>query len=516
MDDLIRLALETIEKNKQAIIFAPSRASAEKTAEDISNLTHFQHPELEKEVLHAASTPTRQCRRLSHCIRKGIAFHHAGLVEKQKNLIEDEFRKGTIKIVCSTPTLAAGLSLPAFRVIIKSLKRFSATRGSDWIPVLEYLQMAGRAGRPEYESYGEAISIAKDEKEKEEIYQTYVLGEPEEIYSKLAVEPVLRTYLLSLISSGIISNEKQMKDFFSRTFWAQQFRDFAKLELIMDKMLNLLQEWSFVQVSGGKEDKNNLGFISAKEFNQQPEKKFQPTQLGKRISELYLDPLTARHLLDSIANFSENKNYFSLLHTISHTLEMRPLLRIKSKEQDRIQEGLVKNYDLLLEKEPSAFDFEYDAFMDSVKTALFFEAWINEKDEDFLMEEYSIAPGEIRIKTEIADWLLYASEELIRINNPLNSALKELHKLRIRIQNGVKEDLLPLLKLKGIGRVRARKLVNNGIKDLGDLKKLDLTSLSQILGVALALEVKKQLGEEIEEVKKGTRKGQLSMEKFQR
>ena len=148
MDDLIRLALETIEKNKQAIIFAPSRASAEKTAEEISNLTHFQHPELEKEILRAASTPTKQCRRLSHCIRKGIAFHHAGLVEKQKNLIEDEFRKGTIKIVCSTPTLAAGLSLPAFRVIIKSLKRFSATRGSDWIPVLEYLQMAGRAGRP--------------------------------------------------------------------------------------------------------------------------------------------------------------------------------------------------------------------------------------------------------------------------------------------------------------------------------------------------------------------------------
>ncbi len=513
MDDLIRLALETIEKNKQAIIFAPSRASAEKSAEEISNLTIFQHPELEKEILHAASTPTKQCRRLSHCIRKGIAFHHAGLVEKQRNLIEDEFRKGTIKIVCSTPTLAAGLSLPAFRVIIKSLKRFSGTRGSDWIPVLEYLQMAGRAGRPEYESYGEAISMAKDEKEKEEIYQTYVLGEPEEIYSKLAVEPVLRTYLLSLISSGIISTEKQMKDFFSRTFWAQQFRDFAKLELIMDKMLNLLHQWGFVQIIDGKSD---LDFISAKEFNQQKEKKFQPTQLGKRISELYLDPLTARHLLDCLSNFSENKNSFSLLHSISHTLEMRPLLRIKSKEQDKIQEGLVKNYDSLLEKEPSAFDFEYDSFMDSIKTSLFFEAWINEKDEDYLMEEYSIAPGEIRIKTEIADWLLYASEELVKINHPYHLALKELHKLRIRVQNGVKDDLLPLLKLKGIGRVRARKLVNNGIKDLGDLKKLDLTSLSQILGVALALEVKKQLGEEIEEVKKGTRKGQLSMEKFQK
>ena len=82
LNPLHKLALETIEMNKQAIIFAPSRASAEKTAEDISKLTTFQYPEFEKEVLKAASTPTKQCRRLSHCIRKGIAFHHAGLLAK--------------------------------------------------------------------------------------------------------------------------------------------------------------------------------------------------------------------------------------------------------------------------------------------------------------------------------------------------------------------------------------------------------------------------------------------------
>ena len=66
----------------------------------------------------------------------------------------------------------------------------------DWIPVLEYLQMAGRAGRPEYEKEGQSIIIASDEDQKEEVYDKYILGQPEEIYSKLAVEPVLRTYLL--------------------------------------------------------------------------------------------------------------------------------------------------------------------------------------------------------------------------------------------------------------------------------------------------------------------------------
>src|SRR3989344_4254581 len=105
MDPLTQLALETIAMNKQAIIFAPSRASAEKTAEDISKLTTFNIPELEKEVLHAASTPTKQCRRLSHCLKKGIAFHHSGLVSAQREIIEQQFRRGTIKVICCTPTL---------------------------------------------------------------------------------------------------------------------------------------------------------------------------------------------------------------------------------------------------------------------------------------------------------------------------------------------------------------------------------------------------------------------------
>jgi len=506
MDPTHRLAVETIQKDKQAIIFTSSRASAEKTAEEISKLTSMQLPELEKEILKAASSPTRQCRKLSNCIRKGIAFHHAGLLQKQKDLIEEEFKKGKVKIICATPTLAAGLSLPVFRVIIKSLKRYSGRWGMDWIPVLEYLQMAGRAGRPEYESFGEAISIASNENQKQEIYDRYVCGAPEEIYSKLAVEPVLRTYLLSLISSGIVRDEKSMKDFFAKTFWAHQFRDFQKLELIMERMLDMLGEWGFVQIIGKEDD-----FVAASEIGN--EKKLRPTMLGKRISELYLDPLTARHLLDCLQKFNKDKNAFSLLQMISNTLEMRPLLRIKSKEGDSIQEELVRYYDMLLQQEPSAFDLDYPEFMNSIKTALFFEGWINEMEEDFLLENYGIRPGEIRMKITTADWLLYASEELSKILN-YTLAVKEIHKLRIRVKHGTKEELLPLLKLKGVGRVRARKLYSHGLKDLGELRKVDLTTLSQLLGILLAKNVKEQLGEEVKKVPKGTRKGQRSILKY--
>ena len=546
LDDTHKLAIETINLGKQALIFVPSRASAEKTAEEISKLTTISLHDLEQEVLKVITFPTKQCRRLSHCVKKGIAFHHSGLTSPQKEILEREFRAGRIKIICCTPTLAAGLSLPVYRVIIKSLRRFSEKSGMDWIPVLEYLQMAGRAGRPEYEKLGEAIVITKTESEKEEIYSRYILGEPEDIYSKLAVEPVLRTYLLSLISSRIIRDEESMSKFFLQTFWAHQFQDLPRLTSIINRMLKLLSEWQFVTVSGddniSNQDKNSLAssngpdFVSASSLNKPLGMKVQPTAIGKRISELYLDPLTARHLLDCLNQLSnQNKDpetpenltkpnnnssqitsasdSFPLLQMISHTLEMRPLLRTKSKEQDSIQEELTKNYSILLEHEPNVYDLEYPEFIDSIKTALFFCGWINEIGEDYLLDKYDIRPGEIKVKLEIADGSLYYTEELAQLTFRRGN-ITQISQLRLRIKYGVKEELLPLLKLKGVGRIRARKMFNQGIKDLGDLKKVDPANLSQIVGRNVAAGIKKQIGDEVKEIPKGTRKGQLSLSKY--
>ncbi|MBI4152378.1 hypothetical protein HY495_01595 [Candidatus Woesearchaeota archaeon] len=511
MDDLIKLSLETIHLQKQALIFLPSRASTEKTAEDIAKVASGHLPELEQEVLKVVASPTKQCRRLSHCVRKGVAFHHSGLTSAQKEIVEDAFRLGKIKIICATPTLAAGVSLPAYRVIIKSLKRFSGGWGMDWIPVLEYLQMAGRAGRPEYEKEGQAIMLAKDESEKEELYDKYVCGVPEEIYSKLAVEPVLRTYLLSLIASGIIRDEQGMRDFFSKTFWAHQFKDMERLQEILSRMLALLEEWKFIVVEN--DEKTTIDFVSAAALGQKRERKLKATALGKRTSELYLDPLTARHLLDCLQKYGTGSTPFSLLQMICHTLEMRPPLTVKKREEDFIQEELNQRLDLLLEKEPSVFDLEYNQFVNSIKTALFFDEWIQEKDEEYLLEKFDVRPGEIKVKLDIAEWLLYASQELAALCQ-YREAEKAIQTLRVRVKNGVREELLTLLKLRGIGRVRARHLYAAGIKDLGDVKKMDITSLGQVVGKAIAEDVKKQVGEEVSVVAKGTRKGQLSLMKF--
>ena len=136
--------------------------------------------------------------------------------------------------------------------------------------------------------------------------------------------------------------------------------------------------------------------------------------------------------------------------------------------------------------------------------------WISESDEEFLLEQYNIRPGELRAKLEIADWLLYSAEEISKIMH-YQSLIKEIIKLRLRIIYGVKEELLPLIRLENIGRVRARILFRNRIKDLKDLKNADLSTLTKLLGEKTALSVKKQIGQELKEIPENRRKGQISL-----
>ena len=260
-DGSINLALDTIKIGKQAFVFVNTKRSAEKSAEDISKKIKAQSPQLDQiaeKALKALSRPTHQCERLAFCLKKGIAFHHAGLAAAQRELIEDEFRKGTVKIICCTPTLAAGVDLPAFRAIIKDLKRYTI-HGLSWIPVLDYMQMSGRAGRPNYDKEGQAIAIAMAQSELEKIREKYIEGAPEEIYSKLAVEPVLRTYVLSLIAADFITTRKQIFEFFDKTFYAHQFKDLRRLHSTIQKVIELLEEWEFISRSNNGNKGTNRG-----------------------------------------------------------------------------------------------------------------------------------------------------------------------------------------------------------------------------------------------------------------
>jgi helicase len=294
-------------------------------------------------------------------------------------------------------------------------------------------------------------------------------------------------------------------EFFSRTFYAHQFQDLQKLETIIEKMLYHLEEWEFIILSG-KED-----FASANEIS---EGKIRATLLGKRVAELYLDPLTAHFFITCLREATDRKIHsFSFLQMISHTQEMHPLLKVKTKEYDAIQQGFLAYHSYVLEKEPSLYDPEYDEFFSSVKTALMLLDWAEEKSEEQLLEGYDVRPGELQAKLAVSDWLLYANEEIAKILS-FQPLLKELSKLRFRLRYGAKEELLALLRFEGIGRVRARTLFNNRIRDVADVKSASIATLKHLLGEKIAISLKRQVGEDIKEVPDGKRKGQVSLKKY--
>ncbi|MBN2459470.1 hypothetical protein JXB28_04245 [Candidatus Woesearchaeota archaeon] len=505
---VLNICIDTIALGKQALVFCNTKPGAEAEAERISRKLKLDSKDKEKleevsqQILGVIDKPTKQCQRLALCIKDGVAFHHAGLHSQQREIIEDNFRNGAIKIICATPTLAYGLNLPAFRVIVRDLKRFSSPRGMVWIPVLEFQQFCGRAGRPDFnDTYGEAICLAETESEKEQIFENYIQGETEDILSKLAVEPVLRTYVLSLIATSFANSKKTLFEFFSKTFYAHQFGNIKELEKIIDKILRKLEEWEFIIVDEQK-DKTKLD----------------ATLLGERVSQLYLDPYTAHYLITCLKR-AEGKiiKDFSFLQMVSYTLELRPLLTVKVREYDWVEENVAMFSSSILSLEPSMFEPEYEEYLKSMKTAMFFYDWINEVDEEHLLEQYNIRPGETRAKLDLADWLLYSSVELAKLIK-LHGMIKEMEKLRVRLQYGAKEELLPLLRLRSIGRIRARMLYKNKIQGIDDVKKADISVLTKLIGKQVALSVKKQVGEDLSDekvqVSEKKRKGQMALGKY--
>jgi len=475
-DNVLRLAMDTIRIGKQALVFCPTKKSAEATAEKIANLISEEiNEDISSKVLGSASSATRQCIRLSKCIKRGTAFHHSGLMSKQKKLVENGFRDYNIKIICCTPTLAMGVNLPAFRVIMKSLKRFTG-RGMNWIPVLEYHQMTGRAGRPTFgDDFGEAITLAGTEKEFNFIKEKYVNGDSEEITSKLSVEPVLRSAVLSLVASGFVIKLDELVEFFKETFYGTQFGDDFGFRLKIEDAVESLIDFGFI-----KKNKNTV----------------LPTKIGRRVSELYIYPDAAQDLIEGLNGLDTNFDNIALLHLIASNWEMYPWTNIQKKDYEWIETSVDEILPKIVGEPPREWDWTYSEFLKKSKTCFLMNEWIHESNEEFILDEYNVPPGELRNVVSKADWLLYGASELCKLTDNLEK-VNQINKVKLRIKNGIKSELIPLVKLRGIGRIRARRLYSAGLKNVLKLRSVELDELSRILGKATAEKVKAQVGKKV-------------------
>lgn len=481
----INLALACVKSGGQALVFASTRKSSVNLAMKIANsLYDLLTPPIkrtliqEAEKILRATEKTRTSEFLAKLVTKGTAFHHAGLVNVHRRLIEDLFRQGKIKILTATPTLASGVNLPARTVIIHDYRRWIPGYGNFPISVLDYKQMAGRAGRPKYDKIGESILVSKTPDEADFLMDNYLLSSPEKIWSKLAVEKVIRSHVLSTIASGYAQTVTGVFDFFKRTFYAHQY-SITTIQRIISKILQYLYDHEMLEIYG-----NDLV----------------ATRFGKRVSELYIDPLSALIINDSLKQKPLQLTNLSFLNLIMQTPDMGPMIRPYSHEIDKLAILAEKHKKELFKEIPTPWDdnVAFQEFLGEYKTALILENWIEEESEDNLTEQFSIQSGDLYRVIENAKWLLHATSELSKLSK-LKKISSMISILNERVSKGIKSELLPLVRLEGIGRIRGRILYNKGYQSPNDIKIASLEELTNLpsIGLRLAIKLKKQVGSTI-------------------
>lgn len=482
-DPIVSLVVDCLTGDGQVLIFVNTRRASESLANSLRAVTR-KYIKTERDLREASRTislddeePTTIGKKLSECIKSGTAFHNAGLSNEQRKRVEDLFRAGKIKVIVATPTLAAGINLPARMVIIREASRFDVDYGHSAIPVLEIKQMCGRAGRPKYDDFGEAVFIAKDEGERSFLLENYLLADPENVYSKLGTEPALRSHVLAAIATGSVRSEEDISKFLENSFLARQ-TDIEFLQETLSRILAFL-------------DKNEMIRFAA-------DGSIKATFFGKRVSDLYLDPASAVTLRKALEVFKDSSE-FGILHAISATADLKPLY-LRRGDYEWVEELLeAKRSELLLEP-PNDLN-QYEFFLAEIKTASLIQDWIDERAEEEIEKKFGIGPGDIRSKMEVAEWMAYSMDQLSAIFN--ERAHKSLQQMVRRIDKGVRPELLELTKMKNIGRVRARVLFDNGIRSIGDLRKTDVGRLAELptIGRTLAIRLKRQLGQEDESKK---------------
>ena len=467
---------QTVDEGGQCLVFVNMRRSTEslavKYSDKMGKISGMELTDKEMEMLEGDADSTALGKKLALCVKCGMAFHNAGLTYSQRRFVEDNFRNGRIKCIVATPTLAAGINLPARRVIVRDTYRFESNAGNVPISVMEVKQMCGRAGRPGYDPYGEAVLIGKNYEDYEHLMDDYVMHDTERLTSKLGNENVLRSHILGLIATGDAGSEDDIVGFMHDTFFGNTSQLYG-IESVVENVVNFLAQEKMIEREGE--------YLRIMPF-------------GKRISDLYIDPKSAMILRDAIDRMKEDTDDMQILHAVASTPDVLGMYP-KKTDEPRLNK-VADDYDGLFLVDPYKDEDEmvYDFFMSDLKTAVLLYDWVNEKSEEEITSSMGIGPGDIRSRVDMTDWLLYSMNEIAFIFKP--ECTKKIRPLLTRVRYGVKQELLELVSFRGVGRTRARILFDHNVRCASDIISMDQRALADLhrIGPSLAKSLKEQAG----------------------
>jgi len=391
------LVADAVADGGQCLAFVRSRREAVDLAERLANDGLAGELGIEDAAAAAADEVTDvdgtlTGRQLAECLRAGVAFHHAGLRSGHRSVVESAFRDRDVACICATPTLAAGVNVPARRVVVRDQRRYGEG-GMEWIPTLEVHQMCGRAGRPGLDPHGEAVLVA-DADTRREVRERYVEGEPEAVESQLADPGALRTHVLAAVATGFAATESEILDVFEGTFYARETGAGGLADAVAVAVDDLVAAGMVARETGGVEDYRLVA-----------------TAVGETTSKQYVRPETGERIvagLRAAAGLSDATT-LTAFEVICDTPDMQDTY-LGNAERADIYRFARSNAAHLTTDMSEPDDFE--GWLESVKTARILDEWISGATVEELVERYRIGPGDLDSRVERAEWLLSAAEAL--------------------------------------------------------------------------------------------------------
>ncbi|MDR0900705.1 MAG: DEAD/DEAH box helicase [Methanobrevibacter sp.] len=463
---VVKIVEKAIEENSQALSFVSTRRFTESLANyvagKISKKITKDQKTMFKKVAEAilevpekkGSRPTSTCLKLAESCENGTAFHHAGLFNEQKEIIEEEFRAGNLLMISATPSLMYGVNLPSRSVVIRDYTRWTA-QGPQPIPVFDYEQMSGRAGRPQYDDTGFSYLVAKSLDEAHDLQERYINGEVENTNSKLIEnKDAIYKQIIAQIASNLSKTPDEIQDFFKKTFYGYQ--------MVNDPSMSFFAEDSLkyeIEVA--------LEFLLKNGIIQATPEGLKATDFGNLIAKSNYSVETAVKLKEYGSQIEEI-DINELIYQLSLTPDL-PLISFKGrKSKDPVREKL---------SEKGLFAVNIG---NSEATTVTLIEWIDERNEYEIENAYNVYSASTRRSAYEASLLVKFLKNILEVLGKYSYS-KDLDYLSARFYYGVREDLIPLvLGVKRLGRRRARSLIKTFGEDLRPVTEKQLQKVDGI------------------------------------
>ncbi len=439
-----------------------------RTAEDGGNSLVFVHSR-------------RRAEELSRwLLQSGLpaAHHHAGLTHAQRHEIEAGFRAAAGQTLIATATLELGLNLPVRKVVLYDLQAFDGQEFRP-LPTNSVWQRVGRAGRPGFDSAGEAVLLAANWDRRAGAYAD---GDFEAIQSALARPGALAEQILAEVASGLSRTERQIAAAFAGSLAAKQ----GALSGVADAVDDMQEAGMIVRKPPSRDSAPTSPRLRV-------------TRLGRIAAGRMLAPATVRrfrHILVSQACLT----LFDLLLVVSASGDCEPVLPADFEELDTLAADLSREPAFLLANSPerlaAALDVEGKRLLAALKMALVLRDWTRRGDAEAVASARGCYAFEVTRLSEAARRLLQTMTAIAAIVReeaapaqaeaaPVSAAMFErLQALTAMVAGGL--DLLPasLTLIQGIGPRMARRFEQAGVSDLESLAAADAQRLAAIPGVS--------------------------------